>query len=72
VVLMRLFRRFKTITTVFAYGGYTCELIGWAKKMFGYTLQIVKRSDQKGYQVSPNRWIVECTFAWLNWSRSLS
>jgi transposase len=71
-VLMRLFRRFDTITTIFADGGYTGELIGWAKKMFGYTLQIVKRSDQKGFQVLPKRWIVERTFAWLNWSRRLS
>jgi putative transposase len=44
----------------------------WAKKMFGYTLQIVKCSDQKSFQVLPKRWIVERTFAWLNWSRRLA
>ncbi len=40
--------------------------------MFGYAVNIVKRSDQKGFQVLPKRWIVERTFAWLNWSRRLS
>jgi transposase len=69
---MRLFCRFDTITTVFADGGYTGTLIGWAKEMFGYTVEIVKRSDQKSFQVLPKRWIVERTFAWLNWSRRLS
>src|ERR1035441_2437314 len=71
-VLMRLFCRFDTITTVFADGGYTGTLIEWAKEMFGYTLKIVKRSDQKSFQVLPKRWIVERTFAWLNCSRRLS
>src|ERR1039458_214977 len=68
-VLMRLF---DTITTVFADGGYTGTLIEWAKEMFGYTVKIVKRSDQKSFQVLPKRWIVERTFAWLNCSRRLS
>jgi len=40
--------------------------------MFDYTVTIVKRSDQKGFQVIPKRWIVERTFAWLTWSRRLS
>ncbi len=71
-VLMRLFCRFDTLTTVFADGGYTGEWIGWAKEMFDYTVKIVKRSDQKGFQVLPKRWIVERTIAWLNWSRRLS
>ena len=30
--------------------------------MFGYTVEIVKRSDTKGFQVLPKRWIVERTF----------
>ncbi|HUZ94485.1 MAG TPA: transposase [Edaphobacter sp.] len=40
--------------------------------MFGYTVKVVKRSDHKSFQVLPKRWIVERTFAWLNWSRRLS
>lgn len=71
-VLMRLFSRFDSITTVFADGGYTGTLIDWAKDMFGYSVQIVKRNEQHLFRVLPKRWIVERTFAWLNWSRRLS
>jgi putative transposase len=71
-VLMRLFCGFDSITTVFADGGYTGRLIDWAKDMFGYSVEIVKRNEQHLFQVLPKRWIVERTFAWLNWSRRLS
>ena len=71
-VLMRLFCRIDTISTVFADGGYTGPLIEWAKQMFGYTVEIVKRSQQHLFRVLPKRWIVERTLAWLNWSRRLS
>jgi len=71
-VLIRLFCRIKGIVKIFADGGYTGTLIDWAEKMFGYTVEIVKRSDQKEFKVLPKRWIVERTFAWLNWSRRLS
>ena len=43
-VLMRLFCRFDSISTVFADGGYTGKLIDWAKDMFDYSVQIVKRT----------------------------
>jgi putative transposase len=71
-VLMRLFCRVDTIETVYADGGYTGKLVGWAKEMFGFLLQIVKRSDQKGFVVLPKRWVVERSFAWMNWPRRLS
>ena len=71
-VLMRLFCRFDTLTTVFADGGYTGTLIDWAKQMFGYKVEVVKRNEQHLFRVLPKRWIVERTFAWLNWSRRLS
>jgi transposase len=71
-VLMRLFCRLDTITTVFADGGYTGKLIDWAKEMFGYKIQVVKRNEHHLFKVLPKRWIVERTFSWLNWSRRLS
>ena len=40
--------------------------------MFYYSVQIVKRNEQHLFRVLPKRWIVERTFAWLNWSRRLS
>ena len=48
------------------------KLIDWAKDMFDYSVQIVKRNEQHLFRVLPKRWIVERTFAWLNWSRRLS
>ena len=71
-MMLRLFRRFDSITTVFADGGYTGKLIEWAKEMFGYRVEVVKRNELHKFQVLPKRWIVERTFAWLNWSRRLS
>ena len=71
-VLMRLFCRFDSIATVFVDGGYSGKLIGWAKEMFGYDVEVVKRNELHKFQVLPKRWIVERTFAWLNWSRRLS
>jgi transposase len=61
-VLMLLFCRFATITRVFVDGGYTGKLIGWAKDMFGYAVEVVKRSEQHTFKVLPKRWIVERTF----------
>ena len=72
-VLMRLFCRFDTTAAkVYADGGYTGTLIDWAKKMFGYKVEVVKRDEQHLFRVLPKRWIVERTFEWLNWSRRLS
>lgn len=71
-VLMRLFCRFDTVIKVYVDGGYTGPLIDWAKQMFGYTVEVVKRTEQHLFHVLPKRWIVERTLAWLNWSRRLS
>ena len=71
-MLMRLFCRFDTIVKVFVDGGYTGWLIAWAKQMFGYDVEVVKRNELHQFLVLPKRWIVERTLAWLNWSRRLS
>ncbi len=71
-VRMRLFCRFDSIPTIFADGGYTGKRIEWAKEMFGYRVEVVKRNELHKFQVLPKRWIVERTFSWLNWSRRLS
>ncbi len=71
-VLMRLFRRFETRTKIFADGGYTGTLIDWAKKMFDYDVEVVKRNELHTFKVLPKRWIVERNFAWMDWSRRLS
>ncbi len=71
-MLTRLFCRFDTIAKVFVDGGYTGTLIEWAEQMFGYQVEVVTRNELHTFKVLPKRWIVERTFAWLNWSRRLS
>lgn len=71
-VLTKLYARFRSITTVFVDGGYSGALEQWTKEMFGWSMQVVKRTEQHRFVVLPKRWIVERTFAWLGWSRRSS
>lgn len=70
-VLTRLFATFSTLSAVFVDGGYTGKLIDWAKAMFDWSVQVVKRTEAHRFAVLPKRWIVERTFAWLNHFRRL-
>jgi putative transposase len=55
-----------------AYGGAFVEEL---REQFGWTLEIVKRSQEPqergGFRVQPHRWIVERLFAWLGNFRRL-
>ena len=53
-------------------GGYTGTRINWAREMFGYDVEVVKRNELHTFKVLPKRWIVERNFAWMGWSRRLS
>ena len=56
-----------------ADGGYRGKLIAWTKKVYHWTLEIVKRNtDVSEFTVLPRRWVVERTFAWLGRYRRLS
>src|SRR5580658_5073934 len=57
-------RLFPSLKLIWADGGYSGQLIDWAKHLGRWTLEIVKRSET-GFVVLPKRWIVERTFAWL-------
>lgn len=63
-----------TLLLVWADGGYAGQLVEWVKqKGWGWTLEIVKRTDDmKGFVVLPHRWIVERTFGWWNAYRFLA
>jgi putative transposase len=64
---------FNRLQLIWADGGYSGQLVEWVKRMCGWTLEIVKRSDDMtGFQVLPRRWVVERTFGWLNRWRRLS
>lgn len=58
---------------LWADGGYCGKLVEWVEQFAGWKLEIVKRSDTaKGFELLPQRWIVERTFGWLNRYRRLS
>jgi len=58
------------ITVILADGGYRGKLIENTKIKYGYILKIIPKAV--GNVVSPNRWIVERTFAWFSFQRRLS
>lgn len=71
-----VFKKIKTyfhkLKVIWADGGYAGKLILFAKKQYGWKIDIIKRSDQKGFRILPKRWIVERTFSWLSKYRRLS
>ena len=73
LVLEKLKNRFPRLALIWADGGYAGKLIEWTKSLAGWTLQIVKRSDDtSGFKVLPRRWVVERTFGWIGRYRRLS
>jgi putative transposase len=73
LVLKKLKGKFARLTLIWADGGYAGKLIEWTKSLAGWTLQIVKRSDDTtGFKVLPRRWVVERTFGWIGRYRRLS
>lgn len=65
-LLVRLLERHRRVTRVWADGGYTGRLVGFARGVLRVALTVVKRSDDtSGFTVLPKRWLVERTFAWL-------
>ena len=64
---------FSRLQLIWADGGYSGQLVDWVMVICGWTLEIVKRTDDRlGFQVLPRRWVVERTFGWLNRWRRLS
>jgi putative transposase len=65
--------RFPRLRTVLVDQGYKRWLIEFAKRWFGLIVDIVQRSpDQREFVAQPQRWKIERTFGWLDWSRILS
>jgi putative transposase len=63
----------KKLRRIWVDGGYRGQLLDWVAEHCRCRLQVVLRSDdQKGFAVLPRRWVVERTFAWLNYHRRLS
>jgi putative transposase len=67
-----LYNRWCRLKLIWADGAYG-HIVDIIRKQYGWTLEIVKRSDDvKGFQVLPRRWVVERTFGWLGRYRRLS
>ena len=67
MVVEQIKRHLRYLKVVFADGGYAGHLVSCFKETAGWTLEIVKRTDQaKGFEVLPKRRIVKRTFGWLN------
>lgn len=63
----------QNLELVWADGGYAGKLVEWTKTNNGFTLEIVKRSDDvKGFKLLPHRWVVERTLSWISNCRRLS
>jgi len=53
-------------------GGYDGKPFAeWAADTGNWTVEVVKKSEEGGFQVLPRRWVVERTFAWLYKCRRL-
>lgn len=70
----QLWGRFPRLVRLGADGAYAgTALATWMLELGGWVLEVVRgRTDQRGFQVLPKRWIVERTFGWLNRYRRLS
>ena len=65
--------RFPRLRTVLVDQGYRGWLVDFAKRWFGIIVDIVQRpAAQREFVVQPQRWKIERTFGWLDWSRILS
>jgi transposase len=64
-LLWRLAAGFRTVTLVWADGGYAGKLVTWAAGTLHRRVQIIKRSDLPGFHILPRRWVVERTFGWI-------
>ena len=65
--------RFPLLHTVLVDQGYKSWLVEFAKRWFGIIVDIVQRNTaQREFVVQPQRWKIERTFGWLDWSRILS
>ncbi|MDJ0465328.1 IS5 family transposase [Streptomyces sp. H27-C3] len=70
-LLERVRAAHRKLRLIWADGGYTGMLAGFARDALRLTLDIVKRSDEPRFVVLPRRWVVERTLSWLMRSRRL-
>jgi transposase len=58
---------------IWADGGYTGQLVAWAKTRLAIAIEIVRKPPgQSTFEVLPRRWVVERTFGWIMKCRRLA
>ena len=73
VVFRRALNKWIHLVKVYVDGGYEGETFGGlVQALYGWILEVVKRTELHTFKVLPKRWIVERTFGWLNRFRRLS
>ena len=74
LLMATLFGLYPFLITLYADHGYAGPRFQAALRRViqQVNLEIVRRSDAKGFVVLPKRWIVERTIAWLNRCRRLA
>lgn len=71
-LLGQLLSPFPRLRAIWADGAGSGKLVQWAKTVGDWTLETMRRpAQQLSFQVLPQRWVVERTFAWLNLQRRL-
>jgi putative transposase len=68
-VIEYLALKWKKIRILFADAGYRGALLEWVKKQYRFRMKIVEKTKKGQFEVLPQRWIVERTFAWLDTNR---
>jgi len=48
---------------VFGDGGYSDVRIDWTLAMFGWTMEVVERTEKHKFVLLPKRWILDLTLA---------
>ena len=63
---------FPRLRLIYADQNYRHTMIDWFRRVLHCAVEIVARRAEPGFHVLPQRWKVERTFGWFNWSRLLS
>jgi putative transposase len=57
---------------VWVDGGYENRIEAWVREHCSFRIEVIKRTQKKGWELLPKRWVVERTFGWLNRWRGLA
>ena len=75
LVLEKLKGAFGSLKLIWVDGGYSGKLQEWLAALLPWRsikIEVVKRSELHTFKILPKRWIVERTFAWMEFYRRLA